>query len=77
MTGSEVRRLRKGDCVLVHSGQFLFSRRRYGWIRATVVEVRNNPICPEVPDVVIRVSRMKNPLLCSAHELRRAAQKAR
>ena len=42
-----------------------------------MVEVRENPKRPEVPDVVIRVSRMKNPLLCSVHELRRAAQKAK
>ena len=55
MSGSEVRRLNKGDCVLIH----------------TVVQVRENPIRPDVPDVVIRVSRMKNPLFCSAHELRR------
>lgn len=32
---------------------------------------------PDVPDVVICVRRMKNPLFCSALELRRAAKKGR
>lgn len=77
MTGHEARLLKKGDCVLIHSGQFLFSKTRRRWVRANVPEVRDNAMRPDVPDVLIRVRRVKNPLLCSAHELRREAQKAR
>ena len=62
MTGSEARRLTKGDFVLIHSGQFLLSRWRRNWVRATVVEVRENVMRADVPDVVIRLSRIKNPL---------------
>ena len=77
MSGQGSRRLKKGDYVLIHTGQFLLSRWRRRWVRATVVEVRENTMRPDVPDVVIRINRMKNPLFCSAHELRRAAQKGR
>ena len=77
MSGHEARRLNKGDYVLIHSSQFLLSRWRRRWVRDTVVEVRENTMRPDVPDVVITISRMKNPLFCNAHELRRAAQKER
>jgi hypothetical protein len=77
MTPREARGLRKGDHVLVHSKQFLFSRRPARWVRARVEEVRENVTRPEVPDVIVRVFGLKNPLWCSAFELRRAAQEAK
>ncbi len=77
MSGHEASLLKKGDYVVIHSGQFLLSRWRRMCVRTKVVEVRENTMRPDVPDVVIRIRRMKNPLSCSAHELRRAAQKGR
>jgi hypothetical protein len=77
MSSQEARRLKKGDYVLIHSGQFLLSRGRRRWVRARIVEVRDNTMRPDVPDVVIRISRMRDLLFCSPHELRRAAQKGR
>lgn len=75
MTPEQARGLRKGDYVLVHSKQFLFSRQPARWIRARVEEVKENPTRTEVPDVIIRVGGLTKSLWCSVHELRRAAQK--
>lgn len=77
MTPEQARGLRKGDYVLVHNKQFLFSRRPARWVRARIEEVRENTTRPEVLDVIVRVFGLKNPLRCSAHELRSAAQKAK
>jgi len=77
MTHEQARGLRRGDYVLVHSKQFLFSLRPARWISARVEEVNENPIRPEVLDVIVRVGGSTKPLYCSVHELRRAAQKTR
>ncbi len=42
-----------------------------------VEEVRENVTRPEVPDVIVRVFGLKNPVWCSAFELRRPAQEAK
>lgn len=62
MTGHDARGLRKGDFVLIHSSEFLFSRCHRRWVRAVVVEARENALRPDVPDVVIRIRGLKNPL---------------
>ena len=77
MTTEQARTLREGDYVLVHSKQFLSSRRPARWIRARVEEVRENPTRREVLDVIGRVGVSTKPLWCSGRELRRAAQKTR
>jgi hypothetical protein len=77
MTTQQARALKEGDYVLVHSKQFLSSRRPARWTRARVEEVRQNPTRREVLDVIVRVGGSTKPLWCSGHELRRAAQKTR
>jgi hypothetical protein len=72
MTPKEARGLRKGDYVLLHSKQFLSSRRPARWIKVRVEEVNENPTRPEIPDVIVRIGGLVKPLCCSAHELRRA-----
>ena len=77
MTPQEARGLRRGDYVLLHSKQFLSSRRPARWIRARVEEVNENPNRPEILDVIVRIGGLVKTLCCSAYELRRAAQKTR
>lgn len=74
MTGHEVSWPRKGDPVLIHSSQFLFSRCQRRWVRTIVVEARENAMRPDGPDVVIRIRGLKNPLWCTPYELRRTTQ---
>jgi len=54
MTYAEARRLRKGDYVLIHTSEVVFSPLKR-WVRARVVSVKYNKRRPEVPDVVIRI----------------------
>jgi hypothetical protein len=75
MNRADARRLRKGDCVLSHTIQFLFFARHSRWVKGKVVEFRNHPTRRDAPDVLVRLRRLRKPLSCTAHELRHATQK--
>jgi hypothetical protein len=68
MNRVDARRLRKGDCVLIHTSQFLFLARHSRWVKGKVVEFRNHPTRPDVPDVLVRLRCLRKPLSCTAHE---------
>ena len=75
MNRVDARRLREGDCVLIHTSQFLFFARHSRWVKGKVVKFRNHPTRPDVPDVLVRLRCLRKPLSCTAHELRHATQK--
>ena len=70
MTYAEARGLRKGDYVLIHTSEVMFTRVKR-WVRARVVGVKYNKRRPDVPDIVIRIRGSKRRWLCDGAELRR------
>ena len=76
MTYADARRLRKGDYVLIHTSEGIFSRVKR-WVRAVVVSVKYNKRRPEVPDIVIRIRGSKRRWLCDGAEFRRAGGRMR
>jgi len=50
MIYADARRLGKGDYVLIHTSEVIFSRVKR-WVRARVVSVKYNKLRPEVPDI--------------------------
>jgi hypothetical protein len=76
MTYADARRLRKGDYVLIHTSEVIFSRVKR-WVRARVVSLKYNKVRPEVPDIVIRIRGSKRRWLCDGAELRRARARMR
>jgi hypothetical protein len=59
MTYADARKLRKGDYVVIHTSQVIFSRVKR-WVRARVVSLKYNKLRPEVPDIVIRIPGCKS-----------------
>ncbi len=76
MTYAEARRLRKGDCVLIHTSEVIFSQVKR-WVRARGVSVKYNKRPPEEPDIVIRIRGSKSRWLGDGAELRRASVRMR
>ena len=76
MTYADARRLGKGDYVLIHTSEVIFSRAKR-WVRARVVRVKHNKLRPEVPDIEIRIRGSKRRWLCDGAELRRARARTR